>query len=226
MGTTTLERFSILKGHLKRLKSCTLIYKFKLPKGVLFTDISPMLLDFLDYAPQLQTLLIPPGFHILSAKIPFSKLTQVNLVPDTKCLLYLSTIDNLLNILKRCPNLPHYRFAYSFPHDDGERWRSRSAVSHPNLLDLQIFVHYSRKPRGGHTIFKFLDLPSLTALSIISYERWGDNIHDGLDCFLAKTSGLLRLETHLPSSFQTRSYMTKHLKTLASNPESPALIYI
>lgn len=221
MSPSAFRRFSVLKGQLQQLESFTVVYKpLKRPLLAQFTS---MRLHFLENAPQLQTLRLMDPIHLLSAMVSFKRLTQVDLVPVTKSFQYPSTIHQFLNILERCPNLSRCRLVCNISDNDEQPFLSVVPRPHPNILNLDIFVAHSShpdfgQPLDGRTVFDFLDLPSLAALSITSYEPeliW--NV-DSLDSFLVRTrGGLLRLELHFPR--QPNKSMMKHLKHLRLTPK-------
>ncbi|KAF8805197.1 hypothetical protein BYT27DRAFT_7192923 [Phlegmacium glaucopus] len=226
-GVGTLERFSSIKGHLKNLESCTIIYKQR--KKSSFTMHEPI--DFLEDAPKLRTLRLTAPADFLPAKVPFSQLTEVDLVPDLNSPRFTPTIDESLDVLERCPNLHRCRLTCTRLLCTDEFF-SRRIVTHPNICELDIIEHRPELPivhlRHGATIFDFLQLPKLTSLSLISFETRPTShiqvVHDSLDNFLARTGRrLLRLELRFPYQ---QPNLTQHLKHLRLTPKLQCLFIL
>ncbi|KAF8805195.1 hypothetical protein BYT27DRAFT_7213155 [Phlegmacium glaucopus] len=184
VGARTLERFSSIKGHLKNLESCTIIYKETSNVTTHYRSI-----DLLEDAPKLRTLrLMTPNFLLL-ATVPFSQLTEVDLVPNANSLQFASTIDESLDVLERCPNLHRCRLACSNLACTDEFLSSlRPVVNHSNICELEIIEDLGLPIENIHAIiFDFLELPKLTSLSITSHESRTMQaiVHDSLDNFFS-----------------------------------------
>ena len=199
MYAKTLDRFSPLKGLLDCLESCTIIYKWR-KRNISSSPIDSV--DFLENAPRLQTLhLMFSARHSFPTKVPFSKLIELDLLPDPNFYLQPELmINEALTVLKWCPNLSRYRLAcYFFTLCN---YHSVSVVTHRNIRRLDVFGSCYIDPRshGSAIIFDFLKLPLLTDLSITSYDlqTMSDPLHRSIDRFLDGSQGLLRLELHFP----------------------------
>ena len=209
-GPRMLNRFSRLKGHLKSLKSCTIIYRLQRQ-----FSYNPKPIEFLENATQLQALCLMT--HLFPTKVLFNKLTDVDLVPDMNSLEFPLTVKEFLDILGRCPNISRLRLVCNLSDNDGPL--SRPVATHRKIRELHIFGRYIGILQNGDTIFDFLNLPFLTIFSITSHQgqaSWGI-LHDSLDRFLAQIQGLLRLQLHF--HHQMHFAMREPLKHLRLTPK-------